>query len=324
MTKLKMRVPDVTRTRYEAMTASTVLLELSFGWFCGKRHASLSGVKMETTQNVEQVIEQVPVSEQAFMLSRRLLALPVGAEIRSLFGRTKEQIRRISVPAFDRDGVYRLSYAAVEQAEALLLAAVEELEPLRAPFREAYDSEVQKMRELQREKFNAKDYPSAWDAAQRWRIDWNYLETAGVPDALKGVNALIHKRATETAQQRANEAVAAVEQTLRAGLLACVEKMRTDLQATTKLGKPRSYRADALAKVTAFFSTFPLRNFIQDGVSGDALTQMNNLLNNIPSADALDDEFLRLEVVQGLAGIADTVRPFVADIPRAIALPDDD
>ena len=248
----------------------------------------------------------------------------MGRDLRGLMNRTKDAIKRISVPSFDREGVYRLSYAAVEQAEQILLDAVEELEPLKYAFREAYDAEVQKMRALQREKFRARDYPSAYDAAERWSIEWAYLETASTPKALSGVSRFIYERAVQNEQKRAKAAVDAVEQTLRAGLLACVEKMRTDLTATTKLGRPRSYRADALAKVGAFFNTFPLRNFIADGISAEAMASMTALLKGIPDADALDDEFLRKEVIDGLASIADTVRPFVSDAARAIALPDDE
>lgn len=312
------------QTKYEAMIASTVLLDLTFHRFGDKRMANLDGVTMETHLSSTGDVEQVDVSEDAFALSRRLLDLRVGRDLRGLFNRTKTAIQRISVPSFDREGVYRISYAAVEQAEQILLDAQAEMEPLQYAFREAYDAEVQKMRELQREKFRARDYPSAWDASQRWGIEWAYLETATVPKALSGVSRLIYQRAMQQAQTRATAAVDAVEQTLRAGLLACVEKMRTDLTATTKLGRPRSYRADALAKVGAFFSTFPMRNFIADGISAEAMASMTALLQNVPSADALDDEFLRKAVIDGLAGIADTVRPFVTDAARAIALPDED
>ena len=117
----------------------------------------------------------------------------------------------------------------------------------------------------------------------------------------------------------------AVEQTLRAGLLACVAKMQQDLKATSPLGRPRAYRDDALEKVTTFFSTFPLRNFINDGPSAVAMKQVNALLKNVPSANALDDETLRAQVVKGLASIADTIAPFVTEeAARAIALPEED
>jgi hypothetical protein len=324
MTKPTIRPTDVAlNEKYAAMIASTVLLDLTFHRFGDKRMADLDGVKMDTHLSSTGDIEQVEVSEEAFQLSRRLLDLAVGRDLRGLMNRTKDAIKRISVPSFDREGVYRLSYAAVETAEQILLDAVAEMEPLRYAFREAYDAEVQKMRALQREKFNARDYPSAYDASQRWGIEWTYLETATVPKALGGVSQFIYQRAMQQAQTRANAAVVAVEQTLRAGLLACVDKMRTDLTATTKLGRPRSYRADALAKVGAFFSTFPMRNFIADGISTEAMAAMSALLRNVPSADALDDEFLRREVIDGLASIADTVRPFVTDAARAIALPED-
>jgi hypothetical protein len=301
-------------------------LEVSFHRFGDAKHSNLDGVKMDTS-DIENGggVKTVPVSEDAFIFSRRLLDLAVGRDLRSLFDRVKARLRKISIPAFDRDGVWRISYAAVDAAEQIMLDAQAELEPLKFAFRVAYDAEVQKMRELQHEKFNPKDYPSAYDAAERWGMDWAYLETATVPKALGGVSEFIYQRAMQTAQKRANEAVAAVEQTLRAGLLACVERMKTDLTATTKLGRPRAYRADALERVTTFFQNFPLRNFINDGVCGEAMTEMSALLKNIPSADALDDEFLRLEVVQGLASIADTVRPFVGDAAtRSVIVPESD
>lgn len=325
MTKPKIAAKDsALQTKYEAMIASTVLLDLTFHRFGSKRSAALDGVSMETHVSSTGDVEQVELTEEAFQLSRRLLDLSVGRDLRGLMNRTKDAIKRISVPSFDREGVFRISYAAVEQAEQILLDAVAEMEPLKYAFREAYDAEVEKMRTLQREKFRAKDYPSAWDAGERWGIEWAYLETATVPKALSGVSKFIYDRAMQQAQKRANDAVTAVEQTLRAGLLACVEKMKNDLTATTKLGRPRSYRADALAKVGAFFSTFPMRNFIQDGISAEAMASMTALLQNVPNADALDDEFLRKEVIDGLASIADTVRPFVTDAARAIALPDED
>ena len=323
MTKPKIIAKDAQlQKKYEAMIASTVLLDLRLHRFGDKRRTDLDGVKMETVGDAGETTE-VAVSEAAFQLSRRLLDLSVGRKLRQLMGAASDEVRRLSVPSFDRPGVYRLSYAAIEQVEAFLVQTTRDLEPLKAEFREAYDAEVQKMRALQHEKFHAKDYPSAWDAGERWGIDWTYLETATVPKALSGVNQFIYDRAMQEGRKRANKAVEAVEQTLRAGLLACVMKMQKDLQATTPLGKPRAYRGDALAKVTEFFSTFPLRNFINDGVSGAAMTQITALLQNIPSADALDDEFLRKEVLDGLAGIADTVRPFVAEVAaRAVILPD--
>jgi len=80
-----------------------------------------------------------------------------------------------------------------------------------------------------------------------------------------------------------------------------------------------------LEKVTTFFSTFPLRNFINDGPSAVAMKQVNALLKNVPSANALDDETLRAQVVKGLASIADTIAPFVTEeAARAIALPEED
>ena len=322
MTKPKIKAKDEQlQKRYEAMIASTVLLDLRLHRFGDKRRTDLDGVKMETVDDGEK--KDVAVSEAAFQLSRRLLDLSVGRKLRHLFGAASDEVRRMSVPSFDRPGVYRLSYAAVEQVEAFLVQTARDLEPLKAAFREAYDTEVQKMRELQHEKFNPKDYPSAWDAGERWAIEWTYLETATVPKALSGVNRFIYERAMQEGRKRAAKAVAAVERTLRAGLLACVTKMQTDLQATTPTGKPRAYRDDALAKVTEFFSTFPLRNFINDGVSSEAMQQITALLKNVPSADALDDEFLRKEVVDGLASIADMVRPFVTDATeRAVILPD--
>lgn len=321
--KIHAKSPDL-QQRYEQMIRSTVLLEVSFHRFGDARHSDVDGVKMDTkdTENGGGT-KTVPVSAEAFIFSRRLLDLAVGRDLRSLFDRVKSRLRKISIPAFDRDGVWRISYGAVEAAEQILLEAQAELEPLKFAFRVAYDAEVQKMRDLQHEKFNPKDYPSAYDAAERWGMEWSYVETASVPKALGGVSEFIYQRAMQTAQKRANEAVAAVEQTLRAGLLACVERMKTDLTATTKLGRPRAYRDDALERVTTFFQNFPLRNFINDGVCSEAMAQMSALLKNIPCADALDDEFLRLEVVQGLASIADTVRPFVGDVAeRAIILPD--
>jgi len=325
MTKPKIHAKSTDlQERYEQMIRSTVLLEVSFHRFGDAKHSNLDGVKMDTS-DIENGggVKTVPVSEDAFIFSRRLLDLAVGRDLRSLFDRVKARLRKISIPAFDRDGVWRISYAAVDAAEQIMLDAQAELEPLKYAFRVAYDAEVQKMRELQHEKFNPKDYPSAYDAAERWGMDWAYLETATVPKALGGVSEFIYQRAMQTAQKRANAAVAAVEQTLRAGLLACVERMRTDLTATSKLGRPRAYRADALERVTTFFNNFPLRNFINDGVCGEAMSEMSALLKNIPSADALDDEFLRLEVVQGLASIADTVRPFVGDAAtRSVIVPE--
>lgn len=324
MTKPKIRsTDDNLRQQYEAMLASTVLLDLRLHRFGDKRQTDLDGVKMETRDQDNGDVAEVEVSDAAFQLSRRLLDLSVGRKLRSRLGQCSNAIRQISVPSFDRPGVYRISYAMVERAEQILMQTRDDLEPLKAEFREVYDTEVQRMRDLQHEKFNPKDYPSAWAAGERWGIDWSYLETATVPKALSGVNRFIYERAMKSAQKRANELVTAVQQTLRAGLLACVTKMQTDLQATTPTGRPRAYRDDALAKVTEFFSTFPLRNFINDGVCSDAMKQVTSLLKNIPTADALDDEFLRKEVIDGLAGIADTVRPFVGETAtRAVILPD--
>jgi len=326
MTKPKIAAADTQlQKKYEAMIASTVLLDLTFHRFGDKRKTDLDGVKMTTRDEMSDDVEQVDVSDAAFLLSRRLLDLSVGRQLRSLFRSCKTRIKRISVPSFDREGVYRLSYAAVEQAEAILLDTTTRLEPLKAQFREAYDVEVQKMRALQHEKFNPKDYPSAYAAGERWGVEWAYLETASVPKALSGVNKFLYQRAVTKANQRAKNAVVAVEQTLRAGLLACVAKMQQDLKATSPLGRPRAYRDDALEKVTTFFSTFPLRNFINDGPSAVAMKQVNALLKNVPSANAFDDETLRAQVVKGLASIADTIAPFVTEeAARAIALPEED
>jgi len=326
MTKPKIRALDPqTKQRYEAMIASTVLLDLNFHRFGESRGTNLKGVKMETHLNGEGDTQTVALSPAAFKLSRRLLDLEVGLALRSLFNRTSERIKRISVPSFDRPGVFRLSYAAVDTAEAILQDALTQLEPLKVAFREAYDSEVQKMRTLQGDKFNPKDYPSAWLAGERWGIEWAYLETATVPKSLRGVNQFIYKRAVQQAAERAKLQFDAVEQTLRAGVLACVDKMKADLQATTPLGRPRAYSDKALAKVDQFFSNFPLRNVINDGVSAEAMKAMRALLRDVPVAGALDDEFLRKQTVDGLAALADSIRPYVSEqAVRAIALPDDD
>jgi hypothetical protein len=326
MTKPKINAKDEQlQKKYEAMLASTVLLDLTIHRFGDKRKTTLDDVLMKVHDTPTGDVEQVEVSDAAFQLSRRLLDLSVGRKLRSTLRKGKARIKRISVPSFDREGVYRLSFAAVEEAERILQETKQALEPLKAEFREVYDVEVQKMRAAQREKFRAKDYPSAWAAGERWGIEWTYLETASVPKALAGVNKFVYQRAISKAQARAKTTFAAIEQTLRAGLMACVQKMRDDLEATTPSGKPRAYRDDALAKVDQFFSTFPLRNIINDGVSVDAMKAMRAILKNVPTADALDDATLRAQVVKGLASVADTIRPYLSEqAERAIALPDDD
>ena len=324
MTKPKIRANDAAmQKKYEAMIASTVLLDLTIHKFGDKRKTNLKGVEMLTQEDGH--AERVAMSEEAFLLQRRLLSLTVGRKLRSLLRSAKTRIKQIAVPSFDREGVFRLSFAAVETAEQVLQDAANALGPLKAEFREAYDTEVQKMRVLQGAKFRAKDYPSAYEAGERWGIEWAYMETAAVPKALAGVNKFVYDRAMQTAQKRANKVVQAVEQTLRAGLLACVAKMKADLQVTTPLGRPKAYREDALEKVNEFFATFPLRNFINDGPSGAALKQVRALLKQVPTADALDDEFVRAEVVQGLSSIADNIAPFVTEqAARAVMMPDDD
>ncbi len=76
MTKPKIRPTDLTLdAKYQAMIASTVLLELSFHRFGDKRRTDLDGVSMETHLSSTGDVEQVEVSEEAFQLSRRLLDL---------------------------------------------------------------------------------------------------------------------------------------------------------------------------------------------------------------------------------------------------------
>lgn len=318
MTKPQIRAASATREQITAMQSNTVLLDLTFHKFGTKKATTLDNVVLKSGDGEAQM------TDNAWALSKRLIDSDAVRAINTHFRKTRDAVLLRSVPSFDREGVYRVSIAAIEQVEQILMDAADAVPALRESFALDYDNQKAAMRAEQGDKFNERDYPPADEAAARYGLDWEWL-AIGVPGALAAVDSALHARAMAAAQKKTAEVVESVEQVLRAGLLACVDKMRDDLGKTTSTGRPRAYRAAAMQKVTTFLQTFPLRNFVNDGVASDALKQMVAIVQNIPGVDALDDHRLRGDVITALANIADELRPHVTDAAaRAIALPDED
>lgn len=237
----------------------------------------------------------------------------------------KDKLRLIAIPSHRvfGEGTFLIPNRAVVQAEAALKAQLAELRTEALALRDRWPDAVARQASLLGPKlFDASIYPTASEAAEAWDIEWNWVSFKA-PEQLETVDSAVFEAAQARNEARFAAAYDEVRLVLRETLRQVTAEIARKL-APTSDGKPRVFKNTVLDDLTAFLSTFELRNIADDSELARVVGHLRQLTKGVDPQQLRDIDELREQVRKRMQAATSALDGMIGTGRRAIAFGDID
>jgi hypothetical protein len=248
-------------------------------------------------------------------LTKKIYDSPALKEIRKIYSEVNQFLERYTVVgALLKPGTYVVPDDHVDAVDRTLREKIEALQPHLKQLREEYEAHV----ELHLEKLGAlgsyKDYPSADEVVQKFKIEYEFL-AHDVPQKLRYINSKIWQREQEKAQERVAVVAERIEQILIAQTAELVDYMIERLTDHSD-GKRKKFATHMIDRAKEFFETLRTKNLTGSEEVDQLARRGQEILDGVELDQLKDDQQLRQQIRARFEEVKDMMASMIVAAPR--------
>jgi hypothetical protein len=261
------------------------------------------GIHRKVKKNQARVVtnDGSTVDERAVDTTKKLLECKEYKAIKSLDSKLDADLALLSVPSVLWDGVKLIPFAAFRRAQEIIEKYEKKDRPALVQVFAfgAYEGAVEESRNTLGQLFDARQYPSPREMAEKFSVDYSTVNFA-VSDNLKEMDQKLWEE--QSARLRENMLVATEEMKaiLRAEFLKVCRALADKLTGENEDGKPKVFRDSAVTNVTEWLDTFQIRNITNDQELAGIVEKCKKLVSGIDPDDLRKDMDFRKETSQAM------------------------
>lgn len=250
--------------------------------------------------------------------TKRLVDSAVLNPAMKILDQVQARLRHMAVPAHNVFGprCYLLPIAAVEDADAYLRQAQEELAVESALIVQRYQAAVDEQRARLGGLFDASQYPSLDDVSRAFRIGWSYVSFAA-PERLESVGPTIFRRAQEQFQAKLADAFEEVRLARRAMLQELIGDLLRRLEPGAN-GQRKALRDTALDDLNAFLANAERMDITDDAELAGMTERLRAMLAGRDVEALRDSADLRQTLLADARQAAEALGTMVRSVRRGI------
>jgi hypothetical protein len=191
----------------------------------------------------------------------------------------------------------------------------------------AYQTSIDKAKELLGDQFNEMDYPSSNRVKEMFDFKWNYLEFT-VSDKLKELDKAVAEKKEQQWQSQIIQASEAAEKLLTEQMAELVNHLAGRLAPTGEVNedgseKVKVFREKSFDKLKDFLSVLPARNLTQNKELDKLAQQVRDLIQGVNPTALKSNEALKSSVADGFKQVKESLASMITNQKvRAISFED--
>jgi Protein of unknown function (DUF3150) len=235
-------------------------------------------------------------------------------EIRSLHGKTRRFLKRKSLPALFKEGVFFVPTDLVPDVDERLVEAEAETRRLAKEFAKEYPSLIAAAKKRLRSEFNANDYMDPRGVETAFGVTWQYIEIAP-STRLKSISGAVYQRNLSKIEESRASAERTIQLLLRERFAKMIERI-TDRLSGQDDGTRKVFRDSLIDKATEFFNDFKALNVTDDRELEKLVNRAKGLLKGVDAETLRDDDKLREQVAGAFERIEAVTATMITDAPK--------
>ncbi len=285
---------------------STAAVRVSFTWF-GTR-------KAVSTSQRDQMAAEFDADGQFLSAGKKLLNTkhPAFKALTSIKTETRAFWISNTLP-FPEDGIRLLKQSAIDDFEANMRAARDDLAiavvTLGNHYREIREEARQRLGSL----FDPSDYPATLEGL--FAVTWDY-PSVEPPDYLMELKPALYEAERQRVAARFDEAVRLAEEGFTTEFAAVVAHLCERLSGTDADGKPKVFRDSAVTNALDFFQRFKSLNVSSNAQLDALVEQARDAVQGVQTKDLRKSAGVRATVAEQLAAVREQLDTMVVDRPR--------
>lgn len=242
--------------------------------------------------------------------TKRLLDSQEYKAIGTHLGETKQWIISRSVPSFFHEGIYLFNKNLIHEVEEYLALRKQQLSVLINNFLEVYPQKIEEAKELLKDQYQPKDYPSVGYLRYAFSISHRWVEF-DIPEGLPKEIYEVEKAKVEKMWQEAAEQITmSLRESFQQLISHAVERLTPE-----KGKKPKIIKDSVIENINDFIDAFKMRNLTNDILLEELTEKARKVLTNVDGQDLRDERFTRLAVKKEFAKIEKALGDMIVEKP---------